>query len=220
MSCKDTSGNWDASAFVSFNHGAIGVPPATLISSIDPNIYAMSGFAWSKSSGWIAFNVGPDPVKYNRLTGLFSGFAWSKNLGYISMAGLKMVAQVPKLNLNPQNIVAANHSGTLDLLTSSGVIDGLDVYILVINRWDSDDADTYANIPSLSGSFTDVDIRRVRISTDLLKVYNYKLNDPFGNSSTGALTVVANTPTSTMDPSGNTIGTGTVTGDPMKLLST
>ena len=136
------------------------------------------------------------------------------------MAGLKMVAQVPKLNLNPQNIVAANHSGTLDLLTSSGVIDGLDVYTLDINRWDSDDADTYANIPSLSGSFTDVDIRRVRISTDLLKVYNYKLNDPFGNSSTGALTVVANTPTSTMDPSGNTIGTGTVTGDPMKLLST
>ena len=215
MSCKDTSGNWDASAFIAFNHGVTGLSQAKLIDSGDQNIYTMTGFAWSKSSGRIAFNVGPDPVKYNRLTGLFSGFAWSKNLGYISMAGLKMVAQVPKLNLNPQNIVAANHSGTLDLLTSSGVIDGLDVYTLDINRWNSDDADIYAKIPSFSGSFTDVDIRKVRTLE-----YKYSLKDPFGNTSTGALTVVANTPTSTMDPSGNTIGTGTVTGDPMKLLST
>ncbi len=98
----------------------------------------MTGFAWSKSSGWIAFNVGLDPVKYNRTTGLFSGFAWSKNLGYISMSGLQMRTNVPKLNLLG-NWALANHEATFDLI-NSGAIDGLGEYFLWIDSYSRSDA--------------------------------------------------------------------------------
>ena len=81
----------------------------------------MNGFAWSKSSGWIAFNVGSDPVKYNRATGLFSGSAWSKNLGYISMNGLKMWTKAPDLNITG-NIMLVNH----DQMLGTGTLGNLD----------------------------------------------------------------------------------------------
>lgn len=117
---KPSTTDWDESAFITFNHGVTGLSQATLIDSGDHNTYSMSGFAWSKSSGWIAFNAGSDPVKYNRTTGLFSGFAWSKNLGYISMNGLQMVTQVPTIVSNNQNVTVANHTASLG--SSSGAI--------------------------------------------------------------------------------------------------
>lgn len=132
---KPSTGNWDESAFVTFNHGVTGLSQAELVDSGDPNIYSMSGFAWSKSSGWIAFNVGSDPVKYNRTTGLFSGFAWSKNLGYISMDGLQMVTQVPRIVNNAQDVAVANHVASLG--SNSGTIDGLGDYSLDISHWNT-----------------------------------------------------------------------------------
>ncbi len=115
----------------------------------------MSGFAWSKSSGWIAFNAGPNPVKYNHTTGLFSGFAWSKNLGYISMNGLQMVTQVPRIVNNTQDVTVANHIASLG--SNSGTIDGLDGYSLDINKWNDSNINLLSNNDpksSTDGSFT------------------------------------------------------------------
>jgi hypothetical protein len=161
----------------------------------------MSGFAWSKSSGWIAFNAGPNPVKYNHTTGLFSGFAWSKNLGYISMDGLQMVTQVPRIVNNTQDVTVANHVASLG--SNSGPVNGLDGYSLDINKWNDSNINLLSNNDpksSVDGSFTWVDVR-------LAKDYSYKITDPFGNYSSGTLNVVANIPSDTLE-SWNTISDG------------
>ena len=188
--CQDTSGNWDTSAFITFDHW-VWSAKAQLIQD-DPaqpdGTYSMKWFAWSKSSGWIWFWIGSQPVKYDRGTWEFSGFAWSKNLGYISMSGLKMFSKPPKI-VSIGNVAVADHQAHLG--SRSGSIDDLGAYRLLIDYSDSAWQDWLP--PSLDWDFWNVDIKHA-------KDYAYTLVDPFGNISSsdinGKLKVVANVPVS------------------------
>lgn len=204
VDCKkvDGSNNWDESAFVAFLNDA---SRAYLVQSGSTEIYKMKWFAWSKSSWWISFDTGrSDTVTYNRNKSEFSGFAWSKNLGYISMNGLRMVSQIPKLDL--PNVLSANHAQTANLVSFSWsvVSDGwFDVYKLTIEDWKTTpDGNVNAwwvlDSTWTTGSFSTIDIRYANSSSWEVS-YGYKLQDPFGNTSSGVLSVVANIPSDTLD---------------------
>lgn len=186
--CSDGSGQWDSSAFMAFGHGVSGAEPR-LVSTADPDVYTMTGFAWSPSAGWIALGVGPDPVRYTRSTGDFSGFAWSEMIGYIRFAWLKMTSTLPKLVPHNPKVIIANHQATLGR-NLGNVTEGYDPYRLSIEIWSGNTQEVKT---SNNGEFSGIDLRQA-------KSYAYTLTDPYGNTDTGPLIVVAGAPIWSIGP--------------------
>lgn len=160
----------------------------------------MIGFAWCENAGWISFNPtgvynytsnsinsNPSDVFFTKSTGLFHGFAWSENLGWISMEGLITYITAPSLaNFQP---FAASGSKVFAINSPSPIPSGMS-YTSYVENWDST-----ATVFKAGTTFTH-DFRQA-------KLYNLTITDPFGNSTSGNVQVVADVPSDTLNATTN-----------------
>lgn len=159
---------------------------------------SMTGFAWSQNAGWISFaprnvvdttTLANSDVFFNKTTGLFHGYAWSENLGWINMEGFMTDITAPNI---PVNFKPFSTSGSklFTLVDPSPIVPPGSSYIFNVENWD-----TTAVIPIASSvpSFTH-DFRQVKPSG-----YALTITDPFGNSTTGNVQVVADIPSDTLN---------------------
>ena len=61
----------------------------------------LSGFAWSRSTGWMNFNPTHSQVTIDTFTGDFDGHAWGENIGYVQFQGVSPDYKVRTTVFNP-----------------------------------------------------------------------------------------------------------------------